>query len=175
MSLLKTTLICLSLLSGQLLAQSTPHVIPTVDGEVYIPNERAKQAYDEWHFAPARSSGDLVFFSGVIAGVPKEDASVEAFKKNLRHAFGNLNTLLKQAGLGPEHVVKINSYHLFRSPLFKGTKEQHIAAVMAVKDEFFPAPYPAWTAVGVAELFADQGLVEIEIIARKPSLQEQKQ
>lgn len=175
MHLIKTTLICLSLLSSSLLAESTPQVIPTLDGEVYIPTERAKQAYDEWHFAPARSSGDLVFFSGVIAGAPAEGADTELFKKNLRHAFGNLDTLLKQAGLGAEHVVKINSYHLFKSPLFKGSKEQHIAAVMTVKDEFFKAPYPAWTAVGVAELFADNGLVEIEIIARKPAPQQQQE
>ncbi|WP_052749288.1 Rid family hydrolase [Rheinheimera mesophila] len=169
MSYLKPLLLGLSLLSLTALAHSAAQNIPTLDGQVYIQSERAKQAYDQWHFAPARSSGDLVFFSGVIAAAPAEGADTELFKKNLRHAFGNLETLLKQAGLGTEHVVKINSYHLFNSPLFKGTKEQHVAAVMAVKDEFFKAPYPAWTAVGVAELFADQGLVEIEIIARKPA------
>ncbi|MDF3126802.1 Rid family hydrolase [Rheinheimera sp. 1928-s] len=172
MSVIKTTLLSLTLLSTALMAQSVEEVIPTVDGYVYIDSANAKKAYEEWHYSPARSSGDLVFFSGVIAGAPVEGATPELFKKNLRRAFGNLNTLLKQAGLGPEHVVKINSYHLFRSPLFKGTKEEHIAAVMAVKDEFFKAPYPAWTAVGVAELFADRGLVEIEIIARKPDSKE---
>ncbi len=169
MSYLKPILLGLSLVSLTALAQSAAQNIPTLDGQVYIHSERANQAYNEWHFAPARSSGDLVFFSGVIAGAPAEGADTELFKKSLRHAFSNLDTLLKQAGLGTEHVVKINSYHLFKSPLFKGTKEEHIAAVMAVKDEFFKAPYPAWTAVGVAELFADQGLVEIEIIARKPA------
>jgi enamine deaminase RidA (YjgF/YER057c/UK114 family) len=174
MSLLKTTLLSLTLLSTPLLAQSAAEIIPTPDGHVYINSETAKQAYYEWHFAPARSSGDLVFFSGVIAGAPAEGANPELFKKNLRHAFGNLDALLKQAGLGTQHVVKINSYHLFKSPLFKGTKEEHISSVMAVKDEFFKAPYPAWTAIGVSELFADNGLVEIEIIARKPAVQDQK-
>lgn len=174
MSFLKATVLALSLLSTAVLAQSTAETIPTLDGEVYINSERAKQAYDEWHFAPARRSGDLVFFSGVIAGVPPTGGDTELFEKNLRRAFGTLNELLKQAGLGTEHVVKINSYHLFRSPLFKGNKEQHIAAVMKVKDEFFKAPYPAWSAIGVAELFADNGLVEIEIIARVPATQAQK-
>lgn len=169
MSVIKTTLLSLALFSTALTAQSGEEAISTVDGYVYIDSAKTKKAYEEWHYSPARSSGDLVFFSGVIAGAPVEGATAELFKKNLRRAFGNLNTLLKQAGLGPEHVVKINSYHLFRSPLFKGTKEEHIATVMAVKDEFFKAPYPAWTAVGVAELFADRGLVEIEIIARKPA------
>lgn len=172
MSVLKTTVFSLMMLSLTALAQSDAETIPTLDGHIYIDSANAKKAYEEWHYSPARSSGDLVFFSGVIAGSPQQGSTPELFKKNLRHAFGTLNTLLKQAGLGPEHVVKINSYHLFRSPLFQGTKEQHIAAVMAVKDEFFKAPYPAWTAVGVAELFADRGLVEIEIIARKPAAQE---
>lgn len=172
MSVIKTTLFSMLLLSTAALAQSGEETIPTVDGYVYIDSANAKKAYEEWHYSPARSSGDLVFFSGVIAGSPAEGSTAELFKKNLRRAFGNLDTLLKQAGLGPEHVVKMNSYHLFRSPLFKGSKEEHIAAVMAVKDEFFKAPYPAWTAVGVAELFADRGLVEIEIIARKPASKE---
>lgn len=174
MSFLKMSLLSLTLLSTSLLAQSAAETIPTLDGHVYIDSVQAKKAYEDWHYAPARSSGDLVFFSGVIAGAPAEGATPELFKKNLLRAFGTLNTLLKQAGLGPEHVVKINSYHLFKSPLFKGTKQEHIVAVMAAKDEFFKAPYPAWTAIGVSELFADNGLVEIEIIARKPASQEKK-
>jgi enamine deaminase RidA (YjgF/YER057c/UK114 family) len=36
-----------------------------------------------------------------------------------------------------------------------------------VKDEFIAAPYPAWTGVGVAELFPDGGLVEIRVVARR--------
>ncbi|MCA1931484.1 RidA family protein [Rheinheimera sp.] len=174
MSYLKLKLLSLTLLSASALAQPGQEIIPAANGDVYIDSTKSKQAYEEWHYSPARSAGDLVFFSGVIAGSPADGTSIEGFKKNLRHAFGNLDILLKQTGLGPEHVVKINSYHLFRSPLFKGTKEQHIAAVMEVKDEFFKAPYPAWTAVGVAELFADRGLVEIEIIARTPQSQQQE-
>jgi enamine deaminase RidA (YjgF/YER057c/UK114 family) len=95
MSVMKTTLLSLALLSTALMAQSGEEAIPTVDGYVYIDSANAKKAYEEWHYSPARSSGDLVFFSGVIAGAPVEGATPELFKKNLRRAFGNLNTLLK--------------------------------------------------------------------------------
>jgi enamine deaminase RidA (YjgF/YER057c/UK114 family) len=40
---------------------------------------------------------------------------------------------------------------------------------MTVKDKYLAAPYTAWTAVGVNELFPDRGLVEIELIAHSPS------
>jgi enamine deaminase RidA (YjgF/YER057c/UK114 family) len=37
-----------------------------------------------------------------------------------------------------------------------------------VKDEFMPAPHPAWTAVGTTGLLAEDGVVEIQMIAYAP-------
>lgn len=37
---------------------------------------------------------------------------------------------------------------------------------MAVRDRYLMAPYPAWTAIGVAELIVPGGLVELRAIAR---------
>jgi enamine deaminase RidA (YjgF/YER057c/UK114 family) len=38
-----------------------------------------------------------------------------------------------------------------------------------VKDEFVGEPYPAWTAIGVAELVNPKAIVEIRVIARQPA------
>jgi hypothetical protein len=37
-----------------------------------------------------------------------------------------------------------------------------------VKDEFMPAPHPAWTAVGTTGLLLETGVVEIQMIAHLP-------
>jgi enamine deaminase RidA (YjgF/YER057c/UK114 family) len=42
-----------------------------------------------------------------------------------------------------------------------------LSTFIKVKDEFFAAPYPAWTAVGVSELITDGALAEIRAIARR--------
>jgi len=42
----------------------------------------------------------------------------------------------------------------------------HIDEFCAVKDAFVPAPYPAWTAVGISELAIPGASVEIQITAR---------
>ena len=41
-----------------------------------------------------------------------------------------------------------------------------MAAFMAVKDRYLREPYPAWTAIGVAELIVPGGLVELRAVAR---------
>jgi enamine deaminase RidA (YjgF/YER057c/UK114 family) len=37
---------------------------------------------------------------------------------------------------------------------------------MKVRDRYLKEPYPAWTAIGVAELAVPGGLVEVKVIAR---------
>jgi hypothetical protein len=46
-----------------------PSAGPTPGGRVaFASPEQKKFWYDEWHFAPARVEGSLVFVSGVLAG-----------------------------------------------------------------------------------------------------------
>ena len=42
-------------------------------------------------------------------------------------------------------------------------------AVRAIKQEFMGDATPAWTAIGVSELFTDSGLVEIELTVYAPT------
>lgn len=146
-----------------------PVRIPAPGGEVIITSAGEQGAYNAYTYAPARRVGDMLYVSGVIAGkAPGVEGDVEAYKAGLRQAFKRLERTLKAAGTDFDNVVMINSFHVFDSPHFKGTKEEHFAAVLAVKAEFMTAPHPAWTAVGTTGLLADQGLVEIQMIARVP-------
>lgn len=42
---------------------------------------------------------------------------------------------------------------------------QHLDAFVEVKDRHIVAPYPAWSAIGVAQLTTEGALVEIRAIA----------
>lgn len=166
-----------ALLAGAAQAQSAPAAadkverIPAPGGEVILPSAGARWAYDNMGYAAVRRVGDTLYVSGVIAakrpGV--EGGDVEAYKAGLRAAFGHLKRTLEAAGASFDDVVMINSFHVWDSPHFSGTREEHMNAVFAVKNEFMTAPHPAWTAVGTTGLLAETGLVEIQLIARVPA------
>jgi enamine deaminase RidA (YjgF/YER057c/UK114 family) len=147
-----------------------PQTIPAPGGDVVITNAMERDfLYGEWHFAPLRRAGDTVYLSGVVAGPRKgESRSPEAFKTQLRRTFTALDASLKAAGLTFADVAELETFHVFASPHFEGTKVQHLDAFRSVKDEYFKAPYPTWTAIGVAALVPDNGLVEIKLTAYAP-------
>ena len=152
-------------------AETWPQRIPSSGGEVHLPSAGSKRAYDEIKYAPSRRVGDTLYVSGVIAGggAPGKPADAETFKASLRRAFRSLEANLKAAGASFDDVVMVNSFHVWTSPHFTGGRDEHFAAVSAVKDEFMRAPHPAWTAVGTTGLLADTGLVEIQVIAHVPA------
>jgi enamine deaminase RidA (YjgF/YER057c/UK114 family) len=143
--------------------------IPSPGGAVYLPTEIDQREYDQFHFAQVRRAGDYVYVSGVIAG-PRagEGHDAAAFKAQVRRAFQRIGTDLAAAGCGFADVVMINSFHVWNGPNFAGTRDEQFAAFSAAKDEFMPAPHPAWTAVGTTGLLADNGVVEIQMIAFAP-------
>lgn len=113
--------------------------------------------YDAWHFAPAVIDGDHLRCSGVI-GLRPDLTVPEDVAEQFTLAFENLGGLLAEAGLTFADVVELTSYHV--------GLQGHGEEFMAVKDTFITAPYPAWTAVGVAELAVPGALVEIRALAR---------
>jgi enamine deaminase RidA (YjgF/YER057c/UK114 family) len=146
-----------------------PVHIPTRSGEVILPSAVDKQNYDEYGFAAMRRADNLVFISGVVVGRrPDEGSDVEAFKEQARRGFRRLQTTLKAADLSFDDVVMINSFHLWGSPNFAGTKAEQFKAFEQVKEEFMTGPKPAWTAVGSTGLLPDNGIVEIQMIAALP-------
>jgi enamine deaminase RidA (YjgF/YER057c/UK114 family) len=118
-----------------------------------------KPLYDAYHFAPAVIDGDLLRCSGMIGLRPDLSLSDDP-SEQFTQAFENLGGLLGEAGLTFAHVTEIVSYHVGL---------HHMPAFLAVKDKFLSPPYPAWTAIGITELAAAGGLVEIKITARIPA------
>ena len=139
-------------------------------GEAIIATSQDMELYDQFHFSPAYRAGDFVFPSGVVAEPPGDKpATPETYQEGLHKAFLAIKATLAAAGARFDQVIKLTTFHVFDSPHFVGDKVAHIGAFMAVKDEYLPAPYTAWTAIGISELFPDRGLVEIQLIAHAPA------
>ncbi len=113
-----------------------------------------------WHFRPVVAGRGLLLCSGVTGVLP--DGTVDPDPTTqFRQAFAHLVEALAGAGAGTAHLLELTTYHV-------GLRE-HFLAFAAVKDEHVPAPYPAWSAVGVAELVVPGTLVEIRAVAEDPS------
>lgn len=173
--MLKPALLAAALLAAssgahaQPAASGYPKLIPAPGGEVVIHSAGGQQAYDEFKYAPARRAGDTLYVSGVIAGPRGKDArDGPAFTEQTRKAFRTIETMLKAEGLTFADVAMINTFHVWNGPGFKGTRDEQFAAFAKAKDEFMSAPHPAWTAVGTTGLLADDGVVEIQMIAHAP-------
>lgn len=148
---------------------SYPKLIPAPGGHAIVPTAPMQRAYDQYKFAPARRVGDFLYISGVIAGPQgKEGRDAEAFKAQVRRAFGWLKQTLEADGLTFADVAMINTFHVWSGAGFEGSRDAQFAAFSAVKDEFMGPPHPAWTAVGTTGLLVDDGVVEIQMIAYAP-------
>ena len=115
---------------------------------------------EDWHLSPGIDDGDYVFFSGVTGTRPDLSISDDP-ETQFREAFKFLKKNLFQAGLDFDNVVEMTSYHV--------ELRKHLETFIKVKDEFISEPYPAWTAIGVAELITKGTLIEIRVIAKKTS------
>jgi len=124
--------------------------------DVIVP-ENDKPLYNNFHFAPAvRSQGGLVICSGQIgtddSGKVPEDPIAE-----FRLAWQGVGRVLSEAGMDYGNIVEYTTFHVGLS--------SHLADFMKVRDEFIKEPWPAWTAIGVSELAAPGGRLEIRVLA----------
>ena len=148
-------------------APTFPLHIPAPGGEVILPDAGAKEAHDGWRYAAARRVGDTIYISGVIVNRrPNEGTDVAAFKLQARRALGRLKQILEAANSDFQHVVMINSFHVWQGPNFTGSRDEQFQAFEEVIGEFMNAPYPAWTAVGTTGLLSDGGIIEVQLIAK---------
>ena len=95
-------------------------------------------------YAHAVWAGDLLYLSGQT---PIDPATRQLVTGDLaaqtRQAFDNLEAVLASAGLTMDSVIKCNVYL---------TSMRDFAAMNAIYQTRFSAPYPARTTVAVAEL-----------------------
>ena len=119
--------------------------------------ESGKAAYKHFHFSQAVKSGGLLVCSGQIGTNP--DHSVpESAEDEFRKAWQSVEEVLKEAGLGFEDIIEYTSYHV--------NLGKNMKAFMKVRDEVLSEPWPAWTAIGISELFIPGARVEIRVIAQ---------
>ena len=110
-------------------------------------------------FSQGIRSGDLVYTSGQVGTDPATGRLAEGgVAAEAEQAMRNLQSVLAAAGLGFEHVLKVNVYlaDIADWPAFN-----------QVYTPFFERPYPARTALAVAALPLS-ARVEVEMVARAP-------
>jgi enamine deaminase RidA (YjgF/YER057c/UK114 family) len=96
----------------------------------------------------------LLFVSGQVPERP--DSSLpEGFEAQCEQAWANVLAVLQSAGLGVEHLVKINTFL---------TDRNQVAANRAIRQRMLQGHEPASTTV-VVETVVSRWLLEIEAIA----------
>lgn len=102
----------------------------------------------------------LTFCSGQLGLDPATGELAEGVEAQAERSLRNLGAVLEAAGLAMADVVKTTLFLVDMADF---------AAVNAVYARFMPDPPPARSTVAVAAL-PKGGLVEIEAIARRPSV-----
>ena len=147
-----------------------PVVIPAPNGAVILSSAVEKAGYDEYRYAAVRRVDNMLYLSGVVMGPREKEATdVAGFKAQVRRGFERIKASLEASGASLADVVMVNSFHVWDSPNFTGTRDQHWDAFYEVAADYIKAPYPAWTAVGANGLLAKRGLVEVQMVARLPN------
>jgi enamine deaminase RidA (YjgF/YER057c/UK114 family) len=112
--------------------------------------------YEETHIPAAVWAGDTLRVSS-HAGETPEDVFPDEPEEQLRGAFRNISSTLAEAGVSWSDVVEINSYHV--------DLRSQADFMLGVAAEFLEPPYPAWTPVGITELWPPEAVVEIRCVA----------
>ena len=107
-----------------------------------IHTERAPQAIGT--YSQAVRAGDTVYLSGQIPFDPATQELIAGdIEAEIRRVFENLKAVAEAAGGTLAQAVKVNVYL---------TDLTHFAKVNEIMAQYFPQPYPARAAVGVAQL-----------------------
>lgn len=126
------------------------------DAKVLMPTEPNQlKIWNEWGFADAIVTGDTVYLSGVVAGTKDGETDLET---EYTRAFERMGKILAKAGASWDDVVDITSFHT--------DLKTQMAAIVAVKNRYVRAPFPAWTAIQVVRLIPDNGITEIKLVAK---------
>jgi reactive intermediate/imine deaminase len=125
-----------------------------------MPAWAAQSATPAPPFSPVVRAGDFLFLAGQLGTLPDGGglAGVD-IEAQARQSLRNIQRVLESNGAGLQDVVKCT---VFLADMAEwGTFN-------AVYREFFRAPFPARSAVGVAALALD-ARVEVECLAYKPA------
>ncbi len=107
--------------------------------------------------------GKQVYVSGMIGWDAECRFQTGDFVGQSRQALENIVAVLREAGAGPEHIVRMTWYVLDRAEYLHAG-----AALGAAYRDVIGRHYPAMSAVQVAALMEEQARVEIEVTAVIP-------
>lgn len=122
---------------------------------IYPPG--APAYFNDWGFSPAVLSGGFLFISGCTGAKPDGSVS-DGIERQTREVFRKIYMVLDEVGLDFGDVIDMTTYHV--------GLQKHLREFIAVKSEFIAETFPAWTAIGVSELAAENAIIEIKIIAK---------
>ena len=105
-------------------------------------------------YSQAIRAGDTVYLSGQIGLDPRTMQVVEGFEAQAHRVFTNLRAVAAAAGASLDHAVKLTVFL---------TDLSHFAKLNEIMGQYFGRPFPARSAVGVAQL-PRGALVEVEAI-----------
>lgn len=108
-------------------------------------------------------SGRQVFVSGMIGWDAEGRFHTDDFVGQSRQALQNIVAVLREAGAGPQHIVRMTWYVVDKREYLDAGR-----ALGAAYREVLGAHYPAMSAVQVAGLMEDRARVEIEVTAVIP-------
>ncbi|MFK7888342.1 MAG: Rid family hydrolase [Gammaproteobacteria bacterium] len=122
-----------------------------------VPPSQAAQ-YREFQYAPAMQAGPMLYLSGVVATVEDGESTL---LPAIERAFDEIELILREAGADWSDVVDVTSYHT--------DLDNSIGPLWQIKGQRVPAPYPAWSAIGVDRLYGGEpAIIEIKVTAYRP-------
>ena len=107
--------------------------------------------------------GTLVYVGGQIGWNAQQQFETDDFIEQTRQTLQNVVAVLKEAGAGPEHMVRMTWYVIDRVEYNARLKE-----LGGVYREVIGKHFPAMTCVEVAALMEARAKVEIEVTAVLP-------
>ena len=107
--------------------------------------------------------GTQGFVGGQIGWNAQQQFETDDFIAQTRQTLQNVMAVLKEAGAGPEHMVRMTWYVIDRDEYNARLKE-----LGAVYREVIGKHFPAMTCVAVAALMEARAKVEIEVTAVVP-------
>ena len=108
--------------------------------------------------------GTLVFVGGQIGWNAQQQFETDDFIEQTRQTLHNVVAVLKEAGAGPEHMVRMTWYVIDRVEYNARLKE-----LGGVYREVMGKNFPAMSCVQVAALMEARAKVEIEVTAVLPA------
>ena len=107
--------------------------------------------------------GALIFVGGQIGWHALQQFESDNLVIQTRQALLNIAAVLKAAGAGPEHMLRMTWYGVDRAEYVTGLRELGTAY-----REVMGKNFPAMTCVEVSALVEDRARVEIEVTAVLP-------